>query len=519
MAMPFSLQFTESYAPESKQKIDATAFFVKRGEAPKHNIVLKENTEQSFVFSAPEGYRLYSELITEEAPFVQQDIRGLYVAPRSSPYVIFQFGYTKMGYPLIAGDYILTVSSPQHEVYYAQLSIQPKRLTEGQHQLLVSELERVAPGIATIRSKRTHFNQTNAQANKATNTQQQRQFIQALAMVQRNPRYIIKKHYPLGNAHQAKKFDAHSQRLQLQKPYHKGQQFYVASKRHYDIAENQLVKLWLQDLLMTLQKRQEALPLQHKLQHFLAQDWLQVVTKPRSAQLPRSLFSAGPYSTIYQLLKQQNSQEQQWLQHFKRTDDLYELWGFITIAEHIEKLGFTVQQANLQEETMYYVLQRGEQHIALYYDKIIARDPQGLTEGNPIYTLQHNRPDCRIDVWQSAKYCGSLIIDFKYRKRQYLWQEAFLHNRARVPETMLQLESYSSAMRTLPSIAASPQIAARPVTEVWALYPLKYEDYEQDYTKNLYDVRLMDLSPAMPNEHITQHLAKAITAMLAQVNV
>ena len=53
-------------------------------------------------------------------------------------------------------------------------------------------------------------------------------------------------------------------------------------------------------------------------------------------------------------------------------------------------------------------------------------------------------------------------------------------------------------------------IDAKPVTEVWAVYPIKREESNPDYILNEYDVRLIDLSPGSENKHFSAMLEEAI---------
>ncbi|BAQ09356.1 hypothetical protein OXB_0884 [Bacillus sp. OxB-1] len=60
----------------------------------------------------------------------------------------------------------------------------------------------------------------------------------------------------------------------------------------------------------------------------------------------------------------------------------------------------------------------------------------------------------------------------------------------------------------------NPLIDAQPVTEVWAVYPIKRETADADYELNEYDVRLIDLSPDAETGHFSQMLEKTLQAIM-----
>ena len=70
-------------------------------------------------------------------------------------------------------------------------------------------------------------------------------------------------------------------------------------------------------------------------------------------------------------------------------------------------------------------MKKGEEEIRLTYDGIIpaaSADTDRMTA--PLYTNNaHRQPDLRMDCYRGEMYCGSLVVDFKYRDMLFLWND------------------------------------------------------------------------------------------------
>lgn len=491
MAMPFKLMLME----KPKEAVDVTSYFVTEQEATSGAIQLTENTELMMQFTGNEA-RLYADFLTEHTPLTSQDAIGVYAIARPQPYVIYAYA-NKRSYPLIAGDYYLQVVA-QGVRYYARLTVQPKRMTKQQFARMRETLLTNARELAMTRSSKIVEQEEQAPI-----------LLPLLRALSEQPRFEVTKGYGLQPKGQGR-MDGKAKRLGRQKPYRHLQPS-VQTLPNYDIAENRLLKHWLTQYSLTLAPG----TIKQAVQRCLQAPWLQGVAQPRASFLPRVFFSAGLYGAIYQALQQTLPQrvvvEQD---HFRRTDELYELWGFIKLAQLTEGLGYTKIEEVRTAQKLTYTFMRGSSKIYMVYDELIPRMREQSSVTTPLYTLQNNRPDCRIDLWKANHYAGSLIVDFKYRHRDYIWEdEVLVDSTLPVPATMLQLEAYSRNMRTAVLSTTTPAVALQPVHEVWALYPLKYEGAIQD-ERNAFMVRLMDLSPCTDTSHISQHLEHIYTKAL-----
>lgn len=485
MDMPFKLLLAE----KSREVVDATPYFVEAHESTTATLQLTENTELTLQFTGLDA-RLYADFLTEHTPLTSQDAAGVYAISRPQPYIIYAFGTTS-SYPLIAGDYYMKVVA-QGVSYYARLTVQPKRMTLQQFEFMQKTLLENARELAMTRSSKM--------VEQKEQTPMLMPLLHALA---KQPRYEVTKGYQVQPASKGR-LDGKAKRMRRQKPYYHLQPT-VQTLANYDIAENRLVKHWLAQYALTLPSGAT----KSMVQRFLQVSWLKHVGQPRASFLPRVFFSAGLYGAVYQALQHMTPKrvvvEHD---HFRRTDELYELWGFIKLAQLTEALGYTKVDEVCTVNKLTYTFIRDSEKIHMVYDELIPRRREQSSINTPLYTLQNNRPDCRIDLWKANAYAGSLIVDFKYRHRDYIWQEDVLSNSAiPVPATMLQLEAYSRNMRSAVLTTTSSLIAVQPIHEVWALYPLKY-DGEVDDERNAFMIRLMDLSPCTDTAHIRYHLQR-----------
>ncbi len=166
----------------------------------------------------------------------------------------------------------------------------------------------------------------------------------------------------------------------------------------------------------------------------------------------------------------------------KRTDKLYEIYGFLKIFELLMQLGFEtekglkVEQKDGEfkiyglEEGDIFVLRRNDMKINVIYDKVITKSSNDTNLDNPIYTTgKHNRPDCRLDFFVNIKgkvyYLASLVIDFKYRKYNSLW------NSPNNSKEQLQDYRYKISSKFFLNYGVLTSQRQRVVKEVWALYP------------------------------------------------
>ena len=135
-------------------------------------------------------------------------------------------------------------------------------------------------------------------------------------------------------------------------------------------------------------------------------------------------------------------------------------------------------------------MKKGEEEIRLTYDGIIpaaSADTDRMTA--PLYTNNaHRRPDLRMDCYRGEMYCGSLVVDFKYRDMLFLWND---ENRGEGLRRQFNGYRDMNTKFYRDMDEASSLRDSRPVKEVWAVFPREVPgSSDEDYS-----LRFIPLSP------------------------
>ncbi len=255
--------------------------------------------------------------------------------------------------------------------------------------------------------------------------------------------------------------------------------------------------------------------------------WFEETKNEMPSMVPAAVFRDPRYAVLYRLHKHlenptssmdiSNFYQFQW----KRTDKLYELWGFLQFMKALVKKGWELEDgvSVIKEEGTYRLsslesgttiqLQRGDEEIHLIYDELV---PQTSAETNretqPLYTNNaHRRPDLRLDYYQKTCYCGSLVVDFKYRDILFLWQD---ENRGE--GLRRQFNAYRDMnTRFYRNMDEKTSLRdSRPVKEVWAVFPREVPPQsDQDYS-----LKFIPLAPGQESNDALPDLLENYLASL-----
>lgn len=261
-------------------------------------------------------------------------------------------------------------------------------------------------------------------------------------------------------------------------------------------------------------------------------------------------FSDPRYNVIYSLYSKLDkiskgySNDKQITMLWKRTSLMYEYWNIISIVKSLSKIGFkispndnvvesleTIKIKQLNSGDCFSFRSEDKRYLVnLYYEKNIPstchiegpqfvdriKDAKKMTDKltQPLYTIwKNNSPDCRLDFYRADSngqytfYEGSLVIDFKYRKRQAVWNDineyqGFDKDSSYIKkdnDCSQQLKNYKK-METIYYGLCSGSYKdesikdIRPVHEVWALYPNLDEPHKVEY-KSGFGIRLISSLP------------------------
>jgi hypothetical protein len=549
-------------------------------------ITFKENIDISVIFKAPNGARLYMDgLDTLPENSVKEDEKGeVYLAPSEYQQTIYSNNFNNGEdeyYPFIPGYYRIKVKIEEVS-YYSLIRVIPKQVSEEQWTIMRDEVEETLHGLAQDLIRRNSNIEGFGDSPIPFSYMRQwlilqkyrGRLINSLEQIITSPRYEIRKEYNIVPTARAFHFNEVSIKYVAQHPDKKDVIKEPSPKVSYNIPENRwfryMVKSLLnitQDLLLflkdfeksvtnemnNLQKwgdqanvrlrmKQKVLSQIKKMiteagqfrsvwNRSLNALWMTEVKDKLPKTMPMALTLDSRYRIVFQMFRElKNDQfsislEPAYTYHWKRTDHLYEIWGFTQIIRVLtsESLGFKPVKGWLYEMThiskgvivpelnsgSFVELTKGNLCIRVVYEEELPPSTEGTSLNKPLYTgSSHNLPDCRIDVFDQKGHIGSLLLDFKYRPKHSIWDTNKIKTR-RQTKTMKQLDSYINSCRSpwyLKGRNSDRVIkSTRPVSEVWPIFPER-NNIEHERELDEYHVRLMDLTPGKPNIHFQNTL-------------
>lgn len=585
-ALPFSLSFIVA-----GEQVRVDRFYQSEEDFYAHieepSVTLAEQVSMELLFaSAHEEARLYMYGL-ETIPYdgVKTDEEGQpYLSPHPTPLPFFQPEY----YPLIPGTYQIRVAIGER-TWLAPLLILPKQLSFRQLELMREELEQVLRGlsldiIGNRLSRGDHL-------GKALPPQLFRQFLTisshfdrvmaAISDLYTRVNFRTRTDYQLVPADRAKVVDGITVRHQLKHPELKGYLMAPVKTVDYNLPENIWMKRMIQRLIAVLNQfvgsvEAHARHLEEEIQELsrfsfqestrnllaekekayqellryiemvqrmkvgfqmiVSAPWYEQVQAQRMTSIPNVLATDSRYRTIYLLYSELQQEEMevaldpQFSMHWKRTDKLYEIWGFVQLLRFLtewglEPIGGWIFDAQFDRERMLVptlpageriVLQKGELLLHYVYDGIIPlASKETSMYQHPLYMLQqHNRPDGRLDLYEKGIYKGTVMLDFKYRPIRNFWDSEQLTQPNRKRE-MDQLIAYSNARSNyLYGGHSSWTQRMRPVAEVWAFYPVREGRWEPTIANEDHDVRIIPFSPGGDNTHVLEEVDRVIRRIL-----
>ena len=255
-------------------------------------------------------------------------------------------------------------------------------------------------------------------------------------------------------------------------------------------------------------------------------EWFYEVDLPTTEAVTMTVLMDSRYRVLYKLYsalkkhKVRYSLSEYYTLRWKRTDQLYELWGFIQVYKALLAEGYRLVDGlnfiSISDDFVFEDINAGKSLTLLKDDNLIrlvysaeipTKSEDTDLENNPIYTTGSNRlPDCRIDCYkafeESKQYYGSIVIDFKYRKFYNVWQSEKSSSRH-------QIMSYKNDTATLfyrDFSADKSKRMIKPVSEVMILYP------DIDSEQRDESVRFISLVPDQ-NSMLREYLSKAFEAI------
>ena len=558
------------------------------------SVVVKENITLKLRFRSPyEKSRLYIDgLDAVQDHSIEEDEHGVpYIKPNNDIIKLFEGS----DYPLVPGFYRAVIVH-ENKTYYSIFQVVPTRLTVAQWELLRNELEQDLKGLAQDLVRRNLGLGMPVTTDAPLPPQFlfyflviQKRFsaiMSALNDLIDKPSFKIRKEYHWFNLERSKVIDEKTIRSRLTHPEITNLYHVPIREIYYDLPENRWIKKIfrflntclcefdsavdgynvlllkeiedlkrydyeehirkqidqkeriLQDLLSYKERSQK---MQKAFQLIETAQWYEQLGELKLDPIPTALFSDPRYRVIFYLYRELRSGEVEvsldstYTYQWKRTDKIYEMWGFLQIYKTLisQELGYATVKGWLDEQALEentvlipslspgtsICLQKGDVLLKLRYDTTIPylSEETDIHE-NPIYVAGvHNRPDCRIDIYNKGIFAGSLLVDFKYRRPRDFWAATKLNSPIRCRE-MNQLICYGSQCYSAYLFGEAADVYARddvrPVREVWAIYPKDYENGRRYFSDHR--LRLIKLCPGDDQIELKQHLQTVINDALTR---
>lgn len=496
-------------------------------------------------------------------------------------------------YPLIPGKYLVKVEA-NASYYYAYVKIIPNQISVEQWSIMKQEVENHLSGLAKDLIKRK-LNISPESTKDIPISQISKYLIikqhfnsvaPALVDLSSKANYKIKKIYSMLPIERAKIFDEKSYIHRLRFPEKNTIIKSPVNTFNYNLPENQWVKKITQYLVSILIEfintvtssiniveeeiesiapyakyqestrnvinekkkviqylknlKEDAKKIRNTFLSIESSNWYSEVSAFENIPLPHVMNLDSRYRALYQLYRNLKKDQPEfkldpaYYLQWKRTDKLYEIWGFIQLIEVLEKqLGFQpvkgwIFSSEILANSIIPILdgntsiefRRNSQIIKLVYDGVIPRIANDTHKyDNPIYaTLNNNMPDIRLDVFNDDTYSGTIIIDFKYRSKGSVWQSSLL-NTSYKNTTMSQLLTYATSCKSYFLYGGNIMVRhINPVHEVWAVHPTQKEKNLQIDSYDDYNLKLVQMSPGHSRTHIEVLLERKINDISKNMN-
>lgn len=304
----------------------------------------------------------------------------------------------------------------------------------------------------------------------------------------------------------------------------------VLSKRQEELssyAERREYKTGERALSQLLLYQNRARRIRASIRRIALSPWFEEADGHMPAEMPVTIFMDPRYSVLYRLYKNlANPEKSLELSNFyqfrwKRTDKLYELWGFLQFIKALSAKGWDIEDgvSVIKEEGRYRLtslesgteicMKRENEEVHLTYDGLIP-DTSADTDRdkNPLYTNNpHRQPDLRLDYYKEGLYYGSLVADFKYRDILFLWKDE-----TRSYSLRHQFNAYRDMnTRFYRDMTETRSLRdSRPVKEVWAIFPRALPgSMDEDYS-----LKFIPLAPGLSgNKKLAEELEEYLTSL------
>ncbi|MEW9053599.1 MAG: DUF2357 domain-containing protein [Neobacillus sp.] len=503
----------------------------------------------------------------------------VYLSPSEKAVTLYD--HTKEYYPLIPGLYQMVVLYDTKR-YYSWIKVLPKQLEESQWERMKQEVEEELKGLArdfllkkTGLSKRMEGISHGLLERFFIINNRFSSCMVVLSDFYRKVNYRIGKDYVLVPKEKSRLIDEKTIKHGVN--HSKSEHFAMTPVNAvtYDLPENRLAKKIIESISKTLTQfidgvertarslkepsgtslfqseaeikltikeleglREVAGKMLGALQWIKTAPWYESISPYRSSSIPHVMNSDPRYRALYQLYRELGEDHPQLKMHksysyqWKRSDKLYEIWGYIQFIKTLigEGLDFMPESGWIYSQELNgnsllvfslpsnteVVLRKENLKLHLVYEALLPTQSRHTTPSKPLYTRgTHTCPDGRLDVYKDERFIGTIIFDFKYRPRNAIWDENLIYNNKQ-NEVMRQLVSYGDSIYSpyLFGAGGNPFISRiSPVQEVWAVYPKRHGDSKLHEFPD-HKVSLIELTPGHNHAHLTGKIKTALDRLV-----
>jgi len=586
-SLPFEVTFTQMTTAFS-QEIPLTNFYLTEKEAygEIEFVKIRENRPLRLTFEGHQAARFYmSGLDALPERVMEIDDNGEAYLNPCTKFDICKPDY----YPLIPGRNLITVVSGDQS-YFTIIEIIPSQITMFQWESMVEDLEQILKGLSMdLILKNLGVGSEYSQAIPTELLYKfmiiQKSFSKVMASLSdllNRVNHRIRKEYRMEPIERTKITDEVTIRYKSSHP--EEQELLKVPKLvvDYDLPENRWVKhivkmlsrnigdfiIALDDLKLEIfdqieslapyavYQRNTAFEIKRKEKVLIHLDkyrevaekmlkgfqilrmasWYESVSEEIPHSISPVLLSDSRYFALYRLYKELQKEDFEveldptYAYQRKRTDKLYEIWGFLKVCDVLKRLEFKPMRGwiydtsfdihyvlipNLASGTM-IVFQKEKLEIRMYYDGRLPYESKDTSLDNPLYAISgKNAPDGKMDVYREGVYIGSVLFDMKYRKLQSFFQDHELTQSARSVE-VIQLSSYTQCRSKYTFGITNPIVleSITPVDEVWAIYPTSSAKTLLNKYISDHKLRFLRLAPGLGTEHLEKQLEETIDKLI-----
>lgn len=589
---PFRNQFEDEMVDYSE-----CFFTTKMMNTVSENLIIPitENRDIIMEFTSSQSdARLYMDTLDyyQSAICKEDDNGNIYIEESLEPIVLYKNSSADTSttdyYPFVPGIYQIYVTC-NTEKYYAYIKVNPKQVTDHELGIMREEIEEMIENLAhMLVSNESSAKLDIAAENKESISSQLlilaqncNKIIPIVNDIKYAPRSKIVNHYQLEDNYKARIIDQETikHRLKqmdvkkrllvpkrlitrnlpenqilieivryLQKVTRAAIQYTEQMLPHIEYDTNRLSggkyprpanerTMYLKQIESLKENRLKMKKLYNAFNFLLQSDWVKEVTGTSSNSI--GLHLDGRYRFLHQISRElKNTKHKIQLNadfsyRWKRTDKLYEMWGFIKLLKALQSssLNFkpikgwiydnkeilTTWQVPLLEEGTKITLQGpGNKVINLVYDRPISYDRKKTTYDDPLYSrFPNNRPDTRIDFYENDVYEASFIIDFKYRPAAAIGNLGVsdYQNESKAYKQLLHYSKFDSEFVGKSRNHIVPEKISRskpPIAGVWVFFPNSINNKYDKKIKKKDWLTKVPYSPGEESEKVESLILEAL---------